>query len=107
MFKGMALTIVETCTKECVNQNLYHDFWPALFGVLRTPPFVNHKGKEVNSDWFVGQLDERSVLGQAQISKGRMGDDPKVDTAQTQSACTRLALLGKSKRLSLIVCPTK
>ena len=33
------------------------------------PPFVNHKGKDVNSDWLAGQWDERSVLGHAQIDK--------------------------------------
>ena len=55
-----------------------------LFGILRIPPFVNHKGKDVNSDWHAGQWDERSVLGHARINKGRMkGDDPEIDTAQT------------------------
>ena len=32
-------------------------------------PFVNHKGKDVNSDWFADQWDERSVLGHAQVHK--------------------------------------
>ena len=48
------------------------------------PPIVNHKGKDVSSDWLAGQWEERSVLGHAQINKGRMkGDDPEIDTAQT------------------------
>ena len=55
-----------------------------LFGILRIPPFVNHKGKDVNSDWFTDQWDERSVLGHARINKGRMkGIDPEIATAQT------------------------
>ena len=55
-----------------------------LFGILRIPPFVNHKGKDVNSDWLAGQWDERSVLGHARINKGRMkGDDPGIHNAQT------------------------
>ena len=29
-----------------------------LFGILRIPPFVNDKGKEVNSDWLADQWDE-------------------------------------------------
>ena len=45
---------------------------------------MNHKGKEVNSDWLADQWDERSVLGHGQINKGRMkDDDPQIDTAQT------------------------
>ena len=45
---------------------------------------MNHKGKDVNSDWLADQWDERSVLGHARINKGRMkGDDPEIDTAQT------------------------
>ena len=52
-----------------------------LFGILRIPPFVNHKGKDVNSDSLA---DQRSVLGHARINKGRAkGDDPEIDTAQT------------------------
>ena len=51
---------------------------------MRIPPFVNHKGKDVNSDWPADQWVERIVLGHAQIHKGRMkGDDPQIDTAQT------------------------
>ena len=62
-----------------------------LFGILRIPPFVNHKGKDVNSDSLAGQWDERSVLGHARINKGRMkGDDPEID-----------------ERLSLIVSRTR
>ena len=55
-----------------------------LFGILQIPPFLIHKGKDVNSDWFADQEEERSVLGHAQFHKGRMkGDDPEIDTAQT------------------------
>ena len=36
-----------------------------MFGILRIPPFVNHKGKDVNTDWLADQWDERSVLGHA------------------------------------------
>ena len=32
-------------------------------------PFVNHKGKESNSDWLPDQWDQRSVLGHAWIYK--------------------------------------
>ena len=61
------------------------------------PPLVNHKGKDVNSDWLADQWDERSVLGRAQFQKGRMkGDDPEIDTAQTPKHLDgRLALLEK------------
>ena len=57
-------------------------------------PFVNHKGKDVISDWLV---DERCVLGHAQFHKGKMkGDDPEIDIAQTQKRLHgRLALLEK------------
>ena len=55
-----------------------------LFRILRNPPFVNHKGKDVTSDWLANQWDERSVLGHAQFYKGRMkGLDPDINTAQT------------------------
>ena len=58
-----------------------------LFGTLRIPPFVNHKRKDVNSDWLADQWDERSVLGHAQFPNGRMkGDDPEIDTARLQCA---------------------
>ena len=70
-----------------------------LFGILRIPPFVNDKGKDVNSDWLASQWDERSVLGHAPINKGRMkGDDPKIDTAQTQSASTGIWLFRRKIR---------
>ena len=56
----------------------------SLFGILRISPFVNHKGKDVNSDCLADQWDERSVLGHAQIHKGRLkGDDSEINTAQT------------------------
>ena len=45
----------------------------SLFGTLQIPPVVNHKGKDVNSDWRTGQWDEQSVLGHAQINKGSPG----------------------------------
>ena len=66
-----------------------------LFGTLRIPPFVNHKGKDVNSDWFADQSDERSVLGHAQLYKGSIkGDDPDIDAEQTTKRFDgRLALL--------------
>ena len=57
---------------DCLNHELL-----LLFGILRIPPFVNHKGKDVNSDWLTDQWDERSALGHAQFHKGRMkSDDP-------------------------------
>ena len=66
-----------------------------MFGILRIPPLVNHKGKDINSDWFADQWDERSVLGHARFHKGRMkGDDPEIGTAQTPKRFDRrLALL--------------
>ena len=79
-----------------------------LFGILQIPPFVNHKGQDVNSDWLARQWDERSVLGHAQINKGRMkGDGPEIDTAQTPKRLDGIWLFRrKSKRLSLIVSRT-
>ena len=53
---------------------------------------MNYKGKDVNSDWLAGQWDERSVLGhgEGRINKRRMkGDDPEIDTAQTQKRFNR------------------
>ena len=72
------------------------------------PPFVSHKGKDVNSDWLADQWEERSILGHAQIHKGRMkGDNPEIDTAQTPKRFDRLLLFWrKSERLSLIVSRT-
>ena len=69
-----------------------------LFGILRIPPFGNHKGKDVNSDWLADQWDERSVLGHAPIPKGGLrGDDPEIDTAQTPKRFERrLVLLEKT-----------
>ena len=80
-----------------------------LFGILRISPFLNHKGKDVNSDWLADQWHERSVLGPAQIHKGRMkGDDPEINTAQTPKRLDgRLALLEKSERPSLIISRTR
>ena len=71
-----------------------------MFRILRIPPFVNHKGNDVNSDWLADQWDERSVLGHAQFHKGRMkGDDPEIDTAQTPKRFDRrLALLEKIQK---------
>ena len=70
-----------------------------MFGILRIPPFVNHKGNDVNSDWLADQWDERSVLGHSQFHKGRTkGDDPEIYTAQTPKRFDRrLALLGKTR----------
>ena len=73
-----------------------------LFGILRIPPFVNHKGKDVNSDWPAGQWDERSVLGHAQINKGKMkGNDPEIDTAQTPKRFDRRLALQEEIRKTL------
>ena len=55
-----------------------------MFGILRIPPFVHQKRKDVNSDWVADQWDERSVLGHAQFHKEKMkGDDPEIHTGQT------------------------
>ena len=80
-----------------------------LFRILRSPPFVNHKGKDVNTDWLADQWDERSVLGCAQIRKGRMkGDDPEIDTAQTPKRLDgRLALLEKIRKTFTDSIPNK
>ena len=61
---------------------------------------MNHKGKDVNSDWLSDQWEGRSVLGHARINKGRMkGDDPGIDTAQTPKRFNgRLALQGKIRK---------
>ena len=40
-----------------------------IVGDIANSPFFSHKGKEVNSYWFAGQWDKRSVLGHAQINK--------------------------------------
>ena len=68
--------------------------------MLRIPPFVNLKGKDDNADWLAGQKDERSVLGHAQINKGRVkGDDPEIDIVQTPKRFDwRLALLEKIQK---------
>ena len=42
---------------ECIKAILY-DILVDLFGILRIPRFVNHKGKDINSDWFSHQWDE-------------------------------------------------
>ena len=80
-----------------------------LFGILRIPPFVNDKGKDVNSDWLADQWDERSVLGHARVNKGRMkGDYPKIDTAQTPKRFDwRLALQGKIQKTFADSIPNK
>ena len=72
----------------------------ALFGILRIPPFVNHKGKDVNSDRTADQWDEWSILGHAQINKGKMkGDDPEFDTVQTPKRFDRsLAIQEKIRK---------
>ena len=83
-----------------------------LFGILRIPPFVNDKGKDVNSDWLLippDQWDERSVLGHARVNKGRMkGDDPQIDTAQNPKRFDwRLALQGKIQKTFADSIPNK
>ena len=87
----------------------FHFTSPYLFGVLRIPPFVNHKGNDVNSDWLADQWDERSVLGHALFHKGRMkGDDPEIDAAQTPKRFDRrLALLGKTRKTFTDSIPNK
>ena len=77
-----------------------------MFGIQQTPPFVNHKGKDLNPDWLADQWDERGILGHAQIYKDRMkGDDPEIATAQTPNLPEKIAWIfqRKSERLSLIV----
>ena len=71
-----------------------------LFGILRAPPLVNDKGKDVNSDWLADQWEERSSLRHAQFHKERMkGDDPEIDTAQTLKRFDgRLAPLEKIRK---------
>ena len=62
-------------------------------------PFVNHKGKDVNSDWLADQLDERSILGQAQLHKGRMTrDDPETNTVQIPKRLDRCLALWEKIR---------
>ena len=68
-----------------------------LLGILQVPPFVNHKGKEVNCDWLADQWDERSVLGHAHLRKERMkGDDPEVDSAQAPKGLDGLEKIRKT-----------
>ena len=51
---------------------------------------MNDKGKDVNSDWLADQWDERSVLGHAQVNKGRMkGDDPQILLGRQDMLCRR------------------
>ena len=71
-----------------------------LFGILRVPPFVNHKGKDVNSDWLADQWVKQSVLEHAQFYERRMkGDDLEIDTAQTPKSLNGcLALLEKIQK---------
>ena len=80
-----------------------------LFGILRIPPFVNHEGKDVNSDWLAGQSEDGSVLGHAQFHKARMKvDDPKIDTAQTPKRFDgRLALPEKIRKTFTASIPNK
>ena len=80
-----------------------------LFGILQIPPFVNYKGKDVNSDWLADQWDERSVSGHAQFHTGRMkGENPEIDTAQTPKRFDgRLALLEKIRKTFTSSIPNK
>ena len=80
---------------------------------MRIPPFVNHKGKDVNSHWLADQWDERSVLGHAQSLKGMMKSDdyPEIHTAQTPKRLDGRLILQDmfrriSERLSLLVSRT-
>ena len=63
-------------------------------------PFVNHKGKDVKSDWHPDQWDKQSALGYVQVhNRGTKGDYPEVDTAQTQKRLNGLlALLEKIRK---------
>ena len=67
------------------------------------PHFVNHKGKSVNSDRLADQRDVWSVLGYAQIHKGRTkGHDPEIDTVQTPKRLNgHLALMEKIWKKSI------
>ena len=79
-----------------------------MFEILRLPPFVNHKGKDINSDWLPDQWDERSVLGHAQIHKRMMkGDGPEIDTMQTQRFDRHLALPEKIQETFTDIIPNK
>ena len=71
-----------------------------FFAILRIPPFVNHRGKDVNSDWLADQWDERCVFGHAQFHKGSIKvDDPEIDTALTPKRLDGcLALLEKIRK---------
>ena len=70
---------------------------------------VNHKGKDVNSDWLADQWEERSILEHVQYRKGRMkGDDPEIDTAQTPKRLDgRLALVEKIRKTFTQSIPNK
>ena len=80
-----------------------------MFGILQISPFVIYKGKNIKSDWFADQLDERSVLGHARLHKGRMkGDNPDIGTAQTPKCFDgRLALLEKALKIFTDSIPNK
>ena len=49
-----------------------------LFEMLRIPPFVNHKGTEISSDWLAGTGE--AFLGMHRFAKEE-SDDPEVDMA--------------------------
>ena len=38
--------------------SIIHALIMTLFGTLQIPLFVKHKGKDLNSDWLVGEWDE-------------------------------------------------
>ena len=80
-----------------------------LCGILGISPFVNHKGKDVNSDWLADQWDDQSVLEHAQIYKGKIkGDNPEIDTAQTPKRLYgRLVLLVKMRKTFTDSIPNK
>ena len=90
-----SLRFVLTTYSECVVNFLY-----LIARDTANLPFCKSQRKDVNSDWFVDQWDERSVLGHARINKGRLkGDDPEIDPAQTPKRFDRrLALQEKIRK---------
>ena len=68
----------------------------SLFGILQITPFVNHKGKDVNSDWLADQWDEQSILGHAQVHKGWMkGNDSDINTVHSPKRLDRRLTLSE------------
>ena len=67
------------CTGSARKSSVYNQLKipRTLFGILRTPPFVNHSGKDVNSDWL--EVIWRRVRIHRRKTKD---DDPAISTAQ-------------------------